>query len=66
MIIPDLNLLLYAYDSDSPFQAQAAAWWRGCWNLPPYVINTCRLEVQGRSDLWWRHPAAMNENSPPF
>ena len=30
MIIPDINLLLYAYDSDSPFHAKAAAWWRGC------------------------------------
>jgi hypothetical protein len=30
MIIPDINLLLYAYDSSSPFHAKAAAWWRAC------------------------------------
>jgi len=30
MIVPDVNLLLYAYDSDSPFHAKAAAWWQGC------------------------------------
>jgi hypothetical protein len=30
MIIPDINLLLYAYDSASPFHAKAAAWWRQC------------------------------------
>jgi toxin-antitoxin system PIN domain toxin len=30
MIIPDINLLLYAYDSDSPFHAKAAEWWEGC------------------------------------
>ncbi len=27
MIIPDANLLLYAYDSESPFHAEAARWW---------------------------------------
>lgn len=30
MIIPDINLLLYAYDSASPFHAKAAAWWQQC------------------------------------
>ncbi len=27
MIIPDANLILYAYDEESPFHAQAKAWW---------------------------------------
>ncbi len=27
MIVPDANLLLYAYDSDSVFHAAAARWW---------------------------------------
>ena len=30
MIIPDANLLLYAYDSTSPFHHKARAWWEGC------------------------------------
>lgn len=30
MIIPDLNLLLYAHDSSSPFHAKAVAWWQSC------------------------------------
>ena len=30
MIIPDANLLLYAYDAASPFHARAAAWWSRC------------------------------------
>lgn len=30
MIVPDANLLLYAYDSDSPFHSAARAWWEGC------------------------------------
>jgi len=30
VIIPDVNLLLYAYDSDSPYHKKAAAWWKSC------------------------------------
>lgn len=30
MIVPDANLLLYAYDETSPFHAKARKWWEGC------------------------------------
>lgn len=30
MIVPDINLLLYAYDSSSPFHSKAAHWWQSC------------------------------------
>lgn len=30
MIIPDANLLLYAYDQGGPFHECAADWWRNC------------------------------------
>lgn len=30
MIIPDINLLLYAYDASSPFHTKAAGWWQSC------------------------------------
>jgi toxin-antitoxin system PIN domain toxin len=30
MIVPDINLLLYAYDAGSPFHSRAAAWWQRC------------------------------------
>ncbi len=30
MIVPDINLLLYAYDAASPFHAKAASWWKEC------------------------------------
>ena len=30
MIIPDINLLLYAYDAASGFHAKAGVWWQGC------------------------------------
>ena len=32
MIIPDANLLLYAYDSESTFFAPARSWWTECLN----------------------------------
>jgi len=30
MIIPDVNLLLYTYNSDSAFHAKASEWWQKC------------------------------------
>ena len=30
MIVPDINLLVYAYDSSSPHHEAAAGWWKGC------------------------------------
>lgn len=44
MIIPDLNLLLYAYDTASPHHDAAVSWWESSLNgaeavgLPPVVI----------------------------
>ena len=29
MILPDANLLLYAYDRESPFHPAASRWWSG-------------------------------------
>ena len=30
MILPDVNLLVYAYIEDAPAHAAAKAWWEGC------------------------------------
>lgn len=30
MIVPDANLLLYAYDRDSPFHDRSRKWWEAC------------------------------------
>lgn len=30
MILPDLNLLVYAYNSDAPAHKRAKAWWEAC------------------------------------
>jgi uncharacterized protein len=44
MIIPDINLLLNAYDSESQFHSKAAAWWQDCLSgsetvgMPPVVL----------------------------
>ena len=37
MIIPDINLLLYAYDSSSAFHEKAALWWESCLSGPEDV-----------------------------
>ena len=44
MIVPDVNLILYAYDQDGPFHHESASWWSRCLNgseavgLAPVVI----------------------------
>lgn len=39
MIVPDVNLLLYVYDSTSPYHKRAAQWWTACLNgLDPVGI----------------------------
>lgn len=30
MIVPDVNLLVYAYNEDAPFHAAAKTWWERC------------------------------------
>ena len=42
MIIPDANLLLYAYNSDSPFHEEAAAWWENCLSSDE-VVGLCEV-----------------------
>lgn len=37
MIIPDINLLVYAYASDAPHHARAKSWWEGCLTNPGVV-----------------------------
>ena len=32
MIVPDVNLILYAYDQDGPFHRESADWWSRCLN----------------------------------
>jgi len=38
MILPDANLLLYAYDAASPFHERARRWWEGCLSGTQTVV----------------------------
>ncbi len=60
MIIPDINLLLYAYDSNSPFHGKAAGWWQGCLSatepvglLHVVVLGFVRIATNARA---FQHP----------
>ena len=37
MIIPDINLLVYSYNSDGPFHEDAKDWWENCLSNPGAV-----------------------------
>jgi toxin-antitoxin system PIN domain toxin len=44
MILPDANLLLYAYDEASPFHEKAKIWWEGLLSGPETVgLCSCVL-----------------------
>ena len=65
MIVPDVNLLLYAYDASSRFHAAAAAWWRNCLSgsepvgLPPVVVfGFVRIATSARV---FEHPMTPGE-----
>lgn len=65
MIVPDVNLLLYAYDADSPFHAKAAAWWQGCLSgtepvLLPDVVAFGFVRV-GTNPRAFCHPMTADE-----
>ena len=45
MIVPDINLLLYAYNEDSPYHNPARRWWENALNGDesvgiPWVVST--------------------------
>lgn len=65
MIIPDINLLLYAYDTRSPFHGPAASWWSACMSgtetigLPHVVVfGFLRIATSARV---FEHPMTPNE-----
>ena len=65
MIVPDINLLLYAYDSDSPFHGKATAWWQACLSgddpvIMPEVVAFGFLRVSTNPRAF-RHPMTAGE-----
>ena len=65
MIVPDANLLHYAYDSKSPFHDRAAHWWSGCLSGRESVglcgvvlFSFLRIGTNRRAFI---HPMAIDE-----
>ena len=56
MIIPDINLLVYAYNSDAPRHAQAKGWWRdaigGRQSVGlPWIVSLGFLRLMNNAEL---------------
>jgi toxin-antitoxin system PIN domain toxin len=56
MIVPDANLLLYAYDKTSPFHTKAKHWWEKCLSgvepvglTHPVVFAFLRIATNARA-----------------
>ena len=56
MIVPDTNLLLYAYNTSSPFHDLARKWWEGCLSgtepvglVHPVVFSFLRISTSSRA-----------------
>jgi toxin-antitoxin system PIN domain toxin len=65
VILPDANLLLYAYDSRSPFYAKSAAWWSKCLSgrepvglCPSVIFAFVRIGTSSRA---FTHPLTIRE-----
>ncbi|MFZ4774400.1 MAG: TA system VapC family ribonuclease toxin [Terrimicrobiaceae bacterium] len=62
MIVPDANLLLYAYDETSPFHAKARKWWERCLSGTEQV-GLCPVVVFAFVRIG-THPRAYNDPMP--
>lgn len=67
MIEPDSNLLLYAYDLESPFCERARQWWTECLNgttpvglTHPVIFGFLRISTMGRV---FRRPLSLEQAS---
>ena len=67
MIVPDANLLLYAYDSTSPFHTPARDWWEACLSgtepiglTHPVIFAFVRIGTSSRA---FTHPMTLSEAS---
>ena len=63
MIIPDINLLVYAYNQDAPYHAAARRWWESLCNRRepiglPWVVNCGFIRVM-------THPGIMTHPLHP-
>jgi hypothetical protein len=65
VIVPDANLLLYAYDRSSPFHDAARDWWSGCLSgrepvglTHPTLFAFLRIATNARA---FAHPMSLDE-----
>lgn len=58
MIIPDVNLLIYAYNSDAPHHERAKGWWEGLLSDPRAVVGLPWAVTLGFVRLM-THPAVL-------
>ena len=65
MIVPDANLLLYAYDLESPFHGKARQWWEACLSggetvglTHPVIFAFVRIGTHARAFV---KPMALSE-----
>jgi toxin-antitoxin system PIN domain toxin len=56
VIVPDANLILYAYDATSPFHATSARWWTACLSgsepvglCPTVIFSFIRIGTSRRA-----------------
>ena len=64
MIVPDNNLLVYAYDSESPYHIPAVRWWEGLMNGDelvglPWAVATGFIRII-------TNPRILNSPIPPL
>lgn len=64
MIIPDINLLVYAYASDAPFHDEARRWWEGCLSGRgtvglPWAVTLGFIRVMSSAALFTNPMAAL-------
>lgn len=57
MILPDINLLVFALDRGSPHHATAAAWWNGCLATPspvciPWLVILGVVRILGNPKIF--------------
>lgn len=65
MIVPDVNILVYAYDSTSPFHARAKAWWEDTLSIGgtvgiPWIVVLAFTRLMTHPTLS-RNPMTMGE-----
>ena len=60
MIIPDVNLLVFAYNAQAPHHAEARRWWHGLLNGEepeglPWAVSTrlCQDNYQSQGCRAW-------------